>query len=320
MWIRSLEALGILLVALGAGFVVLLYAAPATLFQWIVRLWRRHVGLQRREVVLADGLRIVYLEGGSGEPLLLLHGFGANKDNFLAIAPYLTRHYRLIIPDITGFGESSKPLPADYSPEMQADRLQALLTALGIGQRVHVGGNSMGGLITLYFGARHAGRTASLWLLDPAAMFKGPLSETMTIAVHEKRNPFDIRTVDDLEQLMHKVFVKPPPMPRPFLAVQLQESLANRAVEEEVFRATMRADVEPVIDGMAVPTLIVWGEQDQLVHPGGAPLLQALLANSQLRLMPGIGHVPQVEAPRQAAADYLAFHASLSRSSPVVRP
>jgi pimeloyl-ACP methyl ester carboxylesterase len=74
-------------------------------------------------VNIPGGLRHVYLQGGHGDPLLLLHGFGANKDNFTQLAGYLTPHYRVIAPDHIGFGESSHSEDVDYSPASQAARV-----------------------------------------------------------------------------------------------------------------------------------------------------------------------------------------------------
>jgi pimeloyl-ACP methyl ester carboxylesterase len=307
MLVKLLVALVLVVAVLGLGLVALVYLQPARLYKAFIKLMRRRAGLVRKELTLSDGLRFAYLDGGSGEPLLLLHGFGGDKDNFVAIAPYLRHRYRLIIPDILGFGESSKPPAADYSAEAQVDRLSALVRAVGITQRVHVGGNSMGGLLTLYFGARHPTQTASLWLLDPAAMFGGPLSEPMRIAVQEKRNPFDIRSPEDLAELLKKAFAKPPWIPRPILVAQMRDFIANQAVQDRVFIDTMKAEVEKHISGMKIPTLIVWGEQDHFVHPAGAEILHGLLPNSNVVMMPNVGHMPQMEVPRQTAADFLTF-------------
>ena len=81
---------------------------------------RSRAGLQRKEIVLGDGTRMVYLEGGSGAPLLLVHGFGADKDNFTRVARWLTPHYRVIVPDLVGFGESTHLPDADYHYAAQA--------------------------------------------------------------------------------------------------------------------------------------------------------------------------------------------------------
>jgi pimeloyl-ACP methyl ester carboxylesterase len=101
-----------------------------------------------KEVTLADGTHIAYLEGGSGEPLVLVHGFGADKDNFTRVARWLTPHYRVIAHDVVGFGESTHLPDADYRYAVQAERVRAFVQALGLA-RVQLGGNSMGGGIVM---------------------------------------------------------------------------------------------------------------------------------------------------------------------------
>src|SRR5262245_51033366 len=95
------------------GFV---YLAPEKATRWAVASERKRAGLERKEIDLPGGLHYVYLEGGQGDPLMLLHGFGANKDNFVRVARLLTPHYRVVVPDHIGFGESAHPQDADYSP------------------------------------------------------------------------------------------------------------------------------------------------------------------------------------------------------------
>lgn len=102
------------------------------LLAWVVGRARRRARMTRRTLRLDSGENFVYLDGGNGPPLLLLHGFGGTKDNFTRVAAALTPHYRVIAPDHLGFGESDKPDHADYAPLAQARRLRAFVRALGL--------------------------------------------------------------------------------------------------------------------------------------------------------------------------------------------
>ena len=166
----ALAALVLLLVG-AAGLISAVYLAPEAATRFFIDMERSRSGLVKKEIDLPGGLHYVYLEGGHGEPLLLLHGFGANKDNFVRVARFLTPHYRVIIPDHIGFGESAHPQLADYAPPAQAERLHAFAQALGI-KRLHLGGNSMGGQIALTYAAAYRQEVASLWVLDPAGVEK----------------------------------------------------------------------------------------------------------------------------------------------------
>ncbi|HYD96280.1 MAG TPA: alpha/beta hydrolase [Noviherbaspirillum sp.] len=270
---------------------------------------RRMADLVRKEIELPGGLRYAFLEGGQGEPLMLLHGFGGNKDNFTRTARYLTPHYRVIVPDHIGFGESARPRDADYTPLAQAERLHALAQALGI-RTIHLGGNSMGGQIAMAYAARYPSEVASLWLLDPAGIWNAPKSELAHLILERGQNPLIARSEEEFAQTFAFVMQDPPFVPRPILNVLAQERIRNADLEERIFVKIATDSVEERIKGLAVPTLIVWGEQDRVIHVGTADVLHKLLPRSQVIVMPGVGHLPMIERPRQSAEDYLRFRAA----------
>ena len=143
----------LVIVVLVAGVVALDFLVPQVMAPRLLRLEQRRCRLTARRVRVGD-LEIAYLEGGSGEPLILVHGFGATKDNFTRVAAYLTPHYRVLIPDLPGFGDSFKPEHASYTIAQQVEWLNAFATALGVG-RVHLGGSSMGGFIATLYALTH---------------------------------------------------------------------------------------------------------------------------------------------------------------------
>jgi pimeloyl-ACP methyl ester carboxylesterase len=271
---------------------------------------RRLAGLERKEITLASGLRYVYLEGGRGAPLLLLHGFGANKDNFARVARYLTPRYRVIVPDHIGFGESSKPPQADYAPRAQAERLRALMRQLGV-TKLHLGGNSMGGHIALTYAAQYPKEVESLWILNAAGVWSAPPSELRKTMAQTGENPMLVQDEDDFAQLVSLVTAKPLMIPRPFLDVVAQERIKNHALEQRIFKQLGADSVEERIRGLAIPTLIVWGQQDRVLHPGSAGILQMLLIRSEVVMMQGVGHLPMLEEPERCSLDYLRFRATL---------
>lgn len=309
LWLVALGALGALALA-AAGVALYFYFAPERLVSRALDYERSLAGLARKELELPGGLRYVYLEGGMGEPLLLLHGFGANKDNFVRVAKYLTPHYRVIIPDHIGFGESAKPARADYSPRAQAERLRALARALGM-PRLHLGGNSMGGHIALTYGALYPSEVASLWLLAPAGVWSAPPSEVRKRIADTGRNPMIVNNEEQFADLVALVTAAPLPIPRRFLDVLAQERIRNQDLEQRIFKQLAEDSVEKHVQGLATPALIVWGAQDRVLHPASAGILQLLLTRSEAILMPGVGHLPMLEQPEKSAFDYLKFRSTL---------
>jgi pimeloyl-ACP methyl ester carboxylesterase len=292
------------------GVIGFVYVAPEKATRFLINADRHRSGLFRKEIDVPGGLHYVYLEGGKGEPLMLLHGFGANKDNFIKVARFLTPHYRVIVPDHIGFGESSHPQEADYSPPAQAERLRAFAHALGI-ERLHLGGSSMGGQIAMTYAARYPTEVASLWLLDPAGVWSAPPSELFKILAEKGHNPLMAKSEAEFAQVIKFTMNNPPFIPRFIMNVMAQERIKNYALEERIFKQIGADSVEKRVKGLAIPTLIVWGEKDRVFNVATAEVLHKLMPRSQVIIMPNVGHLGMIERPRQSAEDYLRFHASL---------
>ena len=271
---------------------------------------RSVAGLARKETTLADGTHMVWLEGGSGAPLVLVHGFGADKDNFTRVARYLTPHYRVIVPDLVGFGESSHRTDVDYHYAAQAERLHAFVQSLGLA-RIDIGGNSMGGGIAMSYAAQHPAQVASLWLIDCAGIAAAPPSELAKIVTSTGENPLMITKESDYPAFLHFVMSDPPWIPGSVMDVLARERIANQALERQVFKQIATDSVDAAVKGLATPTLVTWGEDDRALSVGTVPVLKALLPNAQAVVMPHIGHAPMIERPQESAEDYLRFRAQV---------
>ncbi len=279
--------------------------------RFAIQVERQRADLVRKEIDLPDGQHVAYLEGGQGETLLLLHGFGGNKDNFTRVARLLTPHYRVIVPDLTGFGESGHPAGADYRAQAQVQRLDTLMHALGV-RRLHIGGNSMGGYIALTYAAEHRLDVASLWLLDPAGIMQDTKSELAQIITTKGENPLLIHNEDEFARMFDFVMSDPPYVPRAMLDVMARERINNFAMEQQIFKQTVTDPINARVNGLTTPTLIVWGAKDRLIHVATAEVLHKMMPRSQVIIMPDVGHVPMVERPAQSAQDYLRFRAALT--------
>ncbi len=287
------------------------YLVPEKATRFAIESLRRHSDLERREIKLPNGLIYAYLEGGRGEPLMLLHGFGGNKDNFTKVARFLTPHYRVIIPDHIGFGESDTPPNADYAPKAQVERLRTLSNSLGINY-LHFGGSSMGGHIAMTYAAMHPTEVGSLWLLDPGGVWSGPESELGKIIRETGENPLMVRTEDDFSRVFNFVMKNPPFIPRPVLNVMSNERIRNFNLEKRIFTQIVADSVEERISGSRIPALIVWGKEDRVIHFETAGILKRLIPGSNVIIMPEVGHLPMIEKPKQSAEDYLKFRSARS--------
>ncbi len=276
------------------------------LFNAAIRAQRAKASLTER-VARVDGHDVVYLEGGSGESLILLHGFGANKDNWTQIAPLLAPHFRLIIPDLPGFGESTRDPAARYDADTQVTRLKTFIDELGLGP-VHLGGNSMGGYLAGLFAARYPAEVKSQWLLAPAGVAGAEPSEYFHY-LERGENPLLIDNVSDFKRLMDMCFSKRPYVPKVFLRCLCERNMQEREFNKKIFGeifAEPRA-LETELAGVDTKTQILWGEHDKILHPSGAGLLAKAIDGAQSCIMQKMGHCPMLERPRETADLYLKF-------------
>lgn len=277
------------------------------------------LALERRRARLSwdcasiPGATMPYLEGGRGETIVLLHGFGGDKENFIRTAVYLTRHYHVVIPDLPAFGEASRDPGADYSIVQQADNLRAFLYKLGL-ERVHLGGSAMGGFIAAEFAARHPDQVASLWLLSAAGTFAGLNGDLEREYAASGALPWLLPDAAAIDHLIAATTVR-----APFIAPSFRRRLGARGAADFVLHTRVMRELQgsPFLEArfyrIETPTLIVWGSADRIHNPGGADALHAIMPNSRVIRMAGVGHLTMVEKPRQCARDYLAFLAALPR-------
>ena len=307
-----LHALLIVTISVVVALLALEILFPASAARFFMGLERRRSGLEERESNV-DGVRLRWLEGGQGETLVLLHGFGADKDNYTRVARFLTPYFRVVIPDLPGFGDSQRLEDAAYPFADQTRRLHGLLHGLGI-TRCHIAGSSMGGAIAALYGAYYPDEVQSRWLLAPAGVDGSQDSE---MAAHFRATGESLllpTSVADFRRVMDlAVEIKPA------LTPSIRKTLGTRAMNDLALHTRIFEEIafaEPINETMRtsdVPTLIVWGDRDRVLHVSGASILHETLPNSRLIIMEGLGHLPMVEAPQESAEDFVEFVRQLRR-------
>jgi abhydrolase domain-containing protein 6 len=260
-------------------------------------------GLQEKSVQVGDH-RIAYLEGGAGPDVLLIHGFGADKDNWDRFAKRLTGSYRVIAPDVPGFGDSSKIRGAKYDQQTQVKRMHEFARAVGL-KKFHIAGNSMGGLISGLYAASYPDDVLTLGLFDPGGV-KDREESGIAREFSANRNPLVAKTTEEYDRMLAFMFVDPPLIPfwvKPWLVEQ-----AVRAHEFNLYilpQARPGDQLERVMGKIKAKTLVLWGDSDNIFPVSSAAVLGKGIRNSTVVIMKNCGHVPMLERPAEAAEHYL---------------
>lgn len=295
------------LLALGVALVTY-WVAPASFLRAAAATERWGAGLSRKEIQI-PGFRIVYLDsGGGGTPLVLVHGFGGEKDNWVRVARKLRPQLRVIALDLPGYGESDAPADGSYTIADQVERLRAFIAALGL-THVDLGGHSMGGNIVGTYAAAYPNEVGSLWLIANSGVGNAPPSELRQRIADTGSNALVPATPEEFRQMMTWVMARPPYLPDRLMDVLAQRAVAVHDLRTRQFEQLIReaSTLDRRINGLPIPTHVLWGELDRAVHVDSVDSLMGWLPHSDRTLLPGIGHVPMLEAPEETARDYLAF-------------
>jgi len=262
---------------------------------------RSDADLDLKKIKLNFG-ELVYLENSvkDSTAVVLLHGFGGDKDNWNRFSLALDKQH-IIVPDLPGHGKSVATENLGYSIKHQAEMLNVFLQAKNI-HSVHLVGNSMGGAIALRYAGQYPGKVKSLVLVDALGMIKTK-SEIVQIFEKTGKNPFfDICTNNAYKRFLDLSMEEPPYIPDFVLDVLVVEKCQRAELEKIIFNDMVKdSDLAQVAKKINIPTLIIWGQKDRIIHIDSAHLFHSTIRNSQLVIFDELGHVPLLEAPAKTA-------------------
>lgn len=246
------------------------------------------IDVRSKGVVLRDNTVVHYLEAGQGPALVLVHGLGGSSAVWINDIDILARTYRVIAPDLPGYGKSDRPR-ADYSIDYHAAMLNEFIDSLGE-SKVAIVGNSMGGWIAAVFTLNNPEKVTRLILVDSAGLYR----ETYP------RVSLNPSTKEEQKTLLLAVYADPS---------RVTEGMVNDQWEyRRDIRATVQATLDslktrmPLLDSrlpeIKIPTLIIWGKQDALIPLEFAGQFVKGIHGSRLVVIDKAGHLPQTEQPR----------------------
>lgn len=238
------------------------------------------------------GGRVYVVEAGPSyaPAVVLIHGLGDSASAWYDALPALAARYRVLTFDLPGFGRSS-PSDEPYSPETYAAFVQALVSERVPGH-FHLVGHSMGAAIAIEVAARMPDSVDRLMLVDSAGILepKALIKDLSETALHRKYgdgSSFGRWMRETLRGAIQDVPNWADRLARYLLLNGSQDDSNRRAAS-----GLLTHDIGPALDAVRAPTLVVWGENDRVAPPRTAWVLSSRISGAQIKLMPGVGHVP----------------------------
>ncbi len=292
-----------------AGVLALMALFPEGATRTAFAIERLQSGLEQKSVNF-DATTWHYLEGGpvDGPVLVMLHGFGGDKDNWTRFSRSLTNRYRVIAPDLPGFGDTARRPDGDYSVPAQRDWLARFVAALGV-DRFHIAGNSMGGHIAALYAHQYPDAVASMLLISNAGI-DAPNPSEMQMALSRGENPLLVTSPTDFDRLLGFVSYKKPFIPWPAKRVLARRSFEDSAFNRRIFdryKDERGTGLEPLLGDIRQPVLVIWGEFDRVLDVSSVDVMRPLLPQARIVIMDDTGHIPMLERPEETAAHYLKF-------------
>ncbi len=305
-WFKAANAVaGILLLVMA----IALWRDPGLLIRAEFTKQRMLLGATSQELVVGDD-RWTYVERAADRinapTIVMLHGYTGSKENWYRLARQLSGRYRIVIPDLPGWGESERKPDADYGYLAQADRVSAFIAQISH-RPVVLLGHSMGGGIAALVAARAPGRVDRIGLIDAAGtkFNENPFG----VEVQAGKNPFSVTDDASLERYLATVFEDPqtrPWMPWPATSLYIAQRRRDAGFEQHVLDRIGRSD-ERFLPGVAAraivqPTLLLWCEQDRVIDPSAMTHYAEAIPQASQVMLQHCGHMSLMERPRDVSA------------------
>lgn len=249
------------------------------------------------QVRISPTLTIEYEDNGQGRPVVLLHAFPLSHAMWRRQVEALSAEYRVIAPDLRGFGGTSA-FEGTPSVEQMADDVAALLDALDTAEPIALGGLSMGGYVALAFARRYPARLRALVLADTRAE-----PDTTEAQVKRDENIQLVAThgvLPMVEQMLPKLVATKTQERKPAVIEEIT-AIGGAQTPDGIMDALRalreRPDARSGLGAIQVPTMVIVGSDDILTPPEVAQTLQSGIAGAQFTLIQDAGHLSNLEQP-----------------------
>ncbi|ATQ29205.1 alpha/beta fold hydrolase [Rhodococcus ruber] len=259
--------------------------------------------------VTAEPIDTFYLEAGSGDPVVLLHGSGPGVSgwaNWQHTIPGLAEHFRVIAPDTVGYGATSRPGDIVYSLRTWSDHILGLLDVLEL-DRVSLVGNSLGGRMALDLAERHPERISRMVLMGSPGVGMTVTDGLKALRAYEP-------SLENMRALLLDYFaVNPSIITDELVRIRYEASLETFDAYRAMFldprhKGNELGITEEQVRSIRTPSLLIHGREDKVVPPEVSWTMLHLLQDADLHVFARCGHWTQIERAaefNELVADFL---------------
>ncbi len=257
----------------------------------------------KKKVDLPDGIRLAYLQMGDprGTPVVLIHGYTDSARDWVPMLPYLSKRLRLILVDLRGHGDSSKP-DCCYDLYDFAYDIKLLLDALHV-PKADIVGHSLGSLVAQRFAETWPQRTQRVVLISSTggrSPCEAPAKSQFDFAaqIRALKPPLLANS-----PFMIEWWSSPTPVNRQFIRRERQDAarIPLRIWLAVLDQALTPPDLRAMLPRLKAPTLLIWGSKDPIMGPQDRASLRAALPHAEVKIFNGLGHNPFWERPHAVA-------------------
>ena len=246
-----------------------------------------------KKTVFIDNLKINLKVVGQGEPVLILHGWGSSIKSWLKVQEFLAeKGFKVIVPDLPGFGESSVPEKAwtvlDYK-----NFIIRFAEKIGLNQ-FSLLGHSFGGRISIKLAQKHPEKIKSLILCNSSGI-KLELDQKTKMIYSLSRlgnTLFSKKLLSKFRKLAKKIF---------YFFLRHKDYVKANKIMRKTLKLVINEDLLPELSQIKTRTLIIWGEKDDMVPLKAAYIFKEKISNSELKIFPGVKHSPHKQIPEKLA-------------------
>ncbi len=253
----------------------------------------------KEEKLLINNLEANYKIAGEGPAILILHGWGGSSDSWLGVQEILaSQGYKVICPDFPGFGKSITP-PEPWNVDDYVNWLSGFIKALQLEDFVLMA-HSFGGRVAVKFVNKYPEKIKKLILCDSAGVKAKPGLKTIIIYWLAKIGNaiFTPKILARFRDSIRNLF---------YVFLRHKDYVKANGTMKETIKKVLEEDLLPDLPKIKTKTLIVWGGADRMVPVKYAYIFKEKIENSELEILPKIGHSPHLEVPELLAKTIIKF-------------